>query len=252
MPARWPASPVSVPSTTPVLNRAVLAPPLSGSHRVPGPQLPIRPCGARALCRPPRAPHPVSPFLHGAPASPPRPAPDAPHPGPRPAFILGRCTDALAAHRLARDVLTDFDTLSAPQRNLARYYLLDPEARCRVVDWEQVAAETVAVLRPEAGRHPHDRRLADVVENSPCAARSSRPGGTTIVSCIAPMAPSPIGIPWSVTSLLVRVLPNPRRSRPTLCVYNAEPGSATAEALRLLSSWTTPGPQAHPSPADTR
>ncbi|WP_308284132.1 MmyB family transcriptional regulator [Streptomyces buecherae] len=136
MPARWPASPVSVPSTTPVLNRAVLAPPLSGSHRIPGPQLPIRPRGARALCRPPRAPHPVSPFLHGAPASPPRPAPHTPHPGPRPAFILGRCTDVLAAHRLARDVLTGFDTPSAPQRNLARYYLLDPEARCRVVDWE--------------------------------------------------------------------------------------------------------------------
>ncbi|WP_254394166.1 MmyB family transcriptional regulator [Streptomyces buecherae] len=38
----------------------------------------------------------------------------------------------------------------------------------------------------------------------------------------------------------------------TLCVYNAEPGSATAEALRLLSSWTTPCPQAHPSPAGTR
>ncbi|GLW11387.1 hypothetical protein Misp01_65150 [Microtetraspora sp. NBRC 13810] len=24
----------------------------------------------------------------------------------------------------------------------------------------------------------------------------------------------------------------------TLCVYNVEPGSATAQALRLLSSWT--------------
>nr|WP_232544543.1 hypothetical protein [Streptomyces buecherae] len=31
------------------------------------------------------------------------------------------------------------------------------------MDWEQVAAETVAVLRLEAGRHPHDRRLADLV-----------------------------------------------------------------------------------------
>ncbi|MFI2028905.1 MmyB family transcriptional regulator [Streptomyces buecherae] len=31
-----------------------------------------------------------------------------------PAFILGRRTDVLAANRLAREVLTDFDTLPAP------------------------------------------------------------------------------------------------------------------------------------------
>ncbi len=37
----------------------------------------------------------------------------------------------------------------------------------------------------------------------------------------------------------------------TLCVYNVEPGSATAEALRMLGSWTTPAPQVRPSPADT-
>ncbi|WP_323137129.1 hypothetical protein [Streptomyces sp. NBC_01764] len=40
------------------------------------------------------------------------------------------------------------------RRNHARYCLLDPQARERVTDWEQVAAETVAILRLEAGRHP--------------------------------------------------------------------------------------------------
>jgi hypothetical protein len=54
----------------------------------------------------------------------------------------------------------------ATRRNLARYCLLDPQARERVTDWEQVAAETVAILRLEAGRHPHDRRLADSVSTS--------------------------------------------------------------------------------------
>ncbi|MFJ5780395.1 hypothetical protein [Streptomyces sp. NPDC093094] len=80
-----------------------------------------------------------------------------------PAFVLGRRTDVLASNRLARTVLTDFDALPAGRRNLARYYLLDPDARERVGDWEQIAAETVAVLRLEAGRHPHDRQLADLV-----------------------------------------------------------------------------------------
>lgn len=80
-----------------------------------------------------------------------------------PAFILGRRTDVLASNRLAREVLTDFDAMPAPRRNLARYYLLDPDARDRVGRWEQVAAETVAILRLEAGRGPHDRQLADLV-----------------------------------------------------------------------------------------
>ncbi|MEU3961263.1 helix-turn-helix transcriptional regulator [Streptomyces buecherae] len=170
-----------------------------------------------------------------------------------PAFILGRRTDVLAANRLAREVLTDFDTLPVPQRNLARYYLLDPEARDRVVDWEQVAAETVAVLRLEAGRHPDDRRLADLV------------GELTLRS-------AEFTAWWNDHRVLRRThgtksyrhpvvghlhfsyesFQTPGDPDQSLCVYNAEPGSATAEALRMLSSWTTPGPQARPSPADTR
>ncbi|MGW7379010.1 MmyB family transcriptional regulator [Streptomyces sp. NPDC054794] len=69
----------------------------------------------------------------------------------------------MAPNRLAREVLTDFDALPAPHRNLARYYLLHPEARARVGDWERIAAETVAILRLEAGRYPNDRLLADLV-----------------------------------------------------------------------------------------
>ncbi|MFE4644146.1 helix-turn-helix transcriptional regulator, partial [Streptomyces sp. NPDC056730] len=80
-----------------------------------------------------------------------------------PAFVLGRRTDVLAANRLARAVLTDFDALPVRQRNLARYFLLDPVARERTGDWERIAAETVATLRLEAGRYPHDRQLADLV-----------------------------------------------------------------------------------------
>ncbi|MEV5739180.1 helix-turn-helix transcriptional regulator [Microbispora rosea] len=80
-----------------------------------------------------------------------------------PAFVLGRRTDVLASNRLARAVLTDFDALPVPARNLARYYLLDPSARQTVGDWERIAAETVGILRLEAGRRPHDRQLADLV-----------------------------------------------------------------------------------------
>ncbi|NUP64476.1 MAG: helix-turn-helix domain-containing protein [Nonomuraea sp.] len=162
-----------------------------------------------------------------------------------PAFILGRRTDVLATNRLAREVLTDFEALAAPQRNLARYYLLDPEARTRTGDWERVAAETVAMLRLEAGRHPQDRRLADLV------------GELTLRS-------PEFSSWWNDHRVLRRThgtkhyhhplvgelhfqyesLQPPGDPDQTLCVYNVEPGSPTAQALRLLSSWVAPSGRA--------
>lgn len=158
-----------------------------------------------------------------------------------PAFILGRRTDVLASNRLARALLTDFDALPATRRNMARYYLLDPEARERVTDWAQLAAETVAMLRLEAGRHPHDRQLADLVGELTLGS----PEFTTW---------------WNDHKVLRRTHGIKRYRHPvagdmefsyealtppddpdqTLCVYNVEPGSAGARALRLLGDWTTP------------
>ncbi|MEU8514581.1 helix-turn-helix transcriptional regulator [Kitasatospora sp. NPDC048722] len=156
-----------------------------------------------------------------------------------PAFVIGRRTDVLAANRLAREVLTDFDALPATQRNLARYYLLDPGARDRVGDWPRIAAETVAILRLEAGRHPTDRRLADLV-------------GELTLRC------PEFTTWWNDHKVLRRThgsksyvhpevgelhfayesLQPPGDPDQTLCVYNVEPGSPTADALRLLASWT--------------
>ncbi|MFC5826287.1 transcriptional regulator [Nonomuraea insulae] len=155
-----------------------------------------------------------------------------------PAFILGRRTDVLAANRLAREVLTDFDALPVPRRNLARYYLLDPRARDRTGEWERVAAETVAMLRLDAGRYPDDRRLADLV------------GELTLRS-------PEFGVWWNDHRVLRRTHGGKHYHHPlvgdlhfsyesfqppgdpdqTLCVYNVEPGSETAQALQLLAGW---------------
>ncbi|MEU9342717.1 helix-turn-helix transcriptional regulator [Streptomyces sp. NPDC048278] len=166
-----------------------------------------------------------------------------------PAFILGRRADVLASNRLAREVLTDFDALPATRRNLARYYLLDPEARERVAHWELVAAETVAILRLEAGRHPHDRRLADLVGELMLKSPEftawwndhrvlNRTHGTKSYH-------HPLVGDLHFTYESFQPLGDPDQ---TLCVYNAEPGSPTAEALRLLSSWTAPQSLTQPPP----
>ncbi|MEO3751931.1 helix-turn-helix transcriptional regulator [Streptomyces sp. B6B3] len=167
-----------------------------------------------------------------------------------PAFILGRRTDVLAANHLARAVLTDFEALPATRRNLARYYLLDPQARERVGDWEKIASETVAMLRLEAGRYPGDRQLADLV------------GELTLFS-------SEFSTWWNDHKVLRRAhgakhyfhpvagdlhfsyesFQVPGDTDQTLCVYNVEPASDTAQALQLLSNWTAP--EITPSDAHT-
>ncbi|GAA1564618.1 helix-turn-helix transcriptional regulator [Kribbella sancticallisti] len=156
-----------------------------------------------------------------------------------PAFIVGRRTDVLAANRLARAVVTDFDALPATKRNLARYYLLDPEARERVGDWERIAAETVAMLRLDAGRYPNDRRLADLVGELTLQSPEfstwwnnhhvlRRTHGSKLYH-----HPEVGELHFSYEALQL-----PDDPDQILCVYNVEPGSATAEALRLLSSWS--------------
>ncbi|WP_326589901.1 helix-turn-helix transcriptional regulator [Streptomyces brevispora] len=165
----------------------------------------------------------------------------------RPAFILGRRTDVLASNHLARAVLTDFDALPATQRNLARYYLLDPQARERTGDWDRIAAETVAILRLEAGRYPHDRRLTDLV------------GELTVRS-------PEFSTWWNDHRVLRRThgakhyhhplvgdlhfsyecLQPPGDADQTLCLYNAEPDSPTAQSLQILAGWNTPSAPAPP------
>lgn len=167
-----------------------------------------------------------------------------------PAFILGRRTDVLAANQLAKAVLTDFDALPATRRNLARYYLLDPQARERVGDWEKIAAETVAMLRLEAGRHPHDRQLADLVGELMLGSpefsgwwkghrvlRRTHGGKSYFHPVVGELH-------FSYESFQV-----PGDAEQTLCVYNVEPGSHSAEALQLLRSWHAESLQSSSDPS---
>lgn len=149
-----------------------------------------------------------------------------------PAFVLGRRLDVLATNPLARELLTDFDALPARERNYARFVLLDPLARERYVDWVEIAVETVAVLRLDAGRHPGDRLLGELVATlsarSPEFVRwwadrrvSERVRGTKRYRHPA------------VGEIVVdyEALTSPDDPDQSLFVYSAEPGSRSAAAL---------------------
>ena len=159
-----------------------------------------------------------------------------------PAFIVGRRTDVLASNALARALMVDWDALPPRERNYTRWMVLDPAARTAYPDWESVAADVVGTLRLDAGRHPDDPQLNELVGEltikSPEFRRwwedhrvHERTHGTKR------MRHPEIGdITISYEGLAL-----PGDPDQTLFVYSTAPGSPSADNLRLLASWATGG-----------
>ncbi|MDX2701250.1 helix-turn-helix transcriptional regulator [Streptomyces sp. PA03-6a] len=167
-----------------------------------------------------------------------------------PAFVLGRRTDVLAANPLSRALIADFATMPAGERNQTRFVFLDPAARELYADWDTVAADTAAMLRMDAGRHPDDRQLRELVGE--VAARSAdfrvywaerrvheRTEGTKEYH-------HPVVGDLTVT---YQALSLPGDSEQTLFIYSTEPGSSSESALRFLTTWSNASPGGQPRAA---
>lgn len=158
----------------------------------------------------------------------------------RPAFVLGQRLDVLGQNRLAGLLIADFEGMPRDERNQARFVFLDPHARELYADWEQVAADTAAMLRVDAGLHPDDPGLGQLVGDlsirSPEFRRLwarnrvyERRTGTK--SYHHPLV-------GDVTIEYQALTPAGQPGQ-TLMVYRAEPGSASEDALRLLATHAT-------------
>lgn len=77
-----------------------------------------------------------------------------------PAYVRNGRLDILASNQLGAALYSE--VLSDPVRpaNTARFLFLNPRASEFFVDWDTIADDAVAILRAEAGRDPHDRRLS--------------------------------------------------------------------------------------------
>ncbi|MFD8561673.1 helix-turn-helix transcriptional regulator [Streptosporangium canum] len=163
--------------------------------------------------------------------------------GAAPAFVFGRRMDVLAANRLARALITDFDALPQRERNMARYLFLDETARELHVDWDSVAAETVAVLRLDAGRHPDDPQLAELVGE--LAVKSEKFRTWWADHNVRERTHGTRRYHHPVVGELVLSYESvtfPGDADQTMCVYTTEPGSPSEAALHLLATWTAPHP----------
>ncbi|MER5311522.1 helix-turn-helix transcriptional regulator [Streptomyces sp. NPDC002773] len=156
-----------------------------------------------------------------------------------PAFVLGRRLDILAWNRMARALLGDFAAWEPAERNMPRMIFLDPNARDLYIDWEHKAVEVVSVLRLYAGCYPDDPQLLALVGElsvrseefrSLWAAHTVTDKGHGTKRLRHPLVGE---MTLSYESLKVA------GDDPDLVLvtYHAEPGTASADALRLLAQW---------------
>ncbi|MCG7205461.1 helix-turn-helix transcriptional regulator [Streptomyces arenae] len=165
-----------------------------------------------------------------------------------PAFVRNGRMDLLATNQLARAFYDDLYASAGNQANLARFQFLDPVSRRFYPDWDLAADMAVAILRTEAGRNPHDKDLHDLVGElstrsddfrTRWGAHDVRHHGTGTKRfhhhAIGDLTLAYEGLEMAAEPGL------------TLTVYTAEPGSASEEGLRLLSSWAATAESERPS-----
>ncbi|MFF4402170.1 helix-turn-helix transcriptional regulator [Streptomyces sp. NPDC001480] len=155
-----------------------------------------------------------------------------------PAYVVGRRSEVLAWNRMAAAVFGDWAELPAAERNWARMVFLKPEYQDLFVDWEQKAIDIVCALRMDAGCYPDDPRLSALVgELSVKSEEFRRLWATHDVkekSHGLKRLQHPLVGALSLNFESFKLADDADQS---MVVYHAEPGSPSAEALRLLASW---------------
>lgn len=155
-----------------------------------------------------------------------------------PAYVRNRRLDILAANRLGRALMSPvFDDSHRPA-SLARFMFLDPAARDFYLDWEPMASDIVAMLRSEAGRDPYDKSLQDLIGElstrselfrTRWAAHNVRLHRTGVKRLQHPVV-GELTLDFDAMEL-------PADTGLAIIAYSAEPGSPSADNLRLLASW---------------
>lgn len=155
-----------------------------------------------------------------------------------PAWVRNNRHDFLATNQMARALHTPMLTHQPHPANSARFIYLDPAAREFFRDWQKAASDTAGFLRQEAARTPHDKALSDLIGELSTRSevfrqnwaahnvRTHRAGLKRLHHHIV----GDIDLNFESADLT---------SQPglTLVIYTAEPGTPSADALKLLASW---------------
>ena len=155
-----------------------------------------------------------------------------------PAMVLNGRLEIVGVNTLGQALFAPVYAGAEGAPSNARFVFLDPQAETFFRDWDTVANDTVAILRAEAGRDPHDRELSDLVGQLSTrsdefrrrwAAHDVRIHSTGVKLFHHPVV-GDLDLPYESLPL------EPGSSTALVC-YTPEPDSAAQDALALLASW---------------
>ena len=162
-----------------------------------------------------------------------------------PALVQNGRLDILAINQLGQAVFSEMYVQPQRPANFGRFVFLDPRAQAFYRDWDSAAHQTVALLRTEAGRAPHDRALTDLVGQLSTrsdafrtlwASHDVREHRTGIKIIHHPVV-GDLDLSYEALDLTSdRGL--------LLLAYTAAAGSPSDDALRVLMSWAATHKQA--------
>jgi transcriptional regulator with XRE-family HTH domain len=167
------------------------------------------------------------------------------------AFAENGRLDALGANQLGRALYPAVFSQGRQPPNWARFIFLNPDARDFYADWDRAAKDSVAILRSEAGRNPHERELSDLVGELATQSEEFR-------------------VQWAAHNVRLHAKGVKRFNHPIvgelelsfnrlevsadpgliIVAYTAEPGSRSAEAFGLLASWAATEDAGKPAVSD--
>jgi transcriptional regulator with XRE-family HTH domain len=155
-----------------------------------------------------------------------------------PAWVRNARHDMLAANPLARALYSPVINFAAGATpNTARFIYLDPSAPEFFTDWDRAADDIAAMLRSEAGRNPHDKKLVQLIGElstrsevfrTRWAAHNVRFHRTGQKLMHHPVV--------GALSLNFEAMELPSHPGLTMLVYTAPAGTPAADSLRILAS----------------
>jgi len=155
-----------------------------------------------------------------------------------PAWVHNDRLDFLAANRLGYALYSEFFTDPVRPANSARFMFLNPRSRDFYPEWEQIADNTVAILRGAAGRNPFDEKLTKLIGElstrsedfrTRWAAHNVRLHRTGVKRLHHPVVGD--------LDLTYEGMELPSDPGLMLFAYTAEPGSPSEDGIKLLASW---------------
>ncbi|RNG37286.1 helix-turn-helix transcriptional regulator [Streptomyces botrytidirepellens] len=156
-----------------------------------------------------------------------------------PAFIRNGRLDILATNTLGRALYAPlFPDPSAQTANIARSQFLLPGGRDFFPHWEESVNTTVALLRTEAGRAPHDSELTGLIGELVTRSEEFRTAWAKHNVRLHHTGRKSFRHPAiGVITLDFDAMELPAQPGLTLTAYSAAPGTPDHDTLRLLAAW---------------